>query len=222
MAKSYTLKKTELRKSISAKASNSWVGSKKKFEVNGDIHRGQKSAFHSLRIFHFGLQIAKYGEIVDYKRGMKELLEDIKQFDEWVDLKKKYQPVFNYLHSEFKKLTTRNIMKSVYIERPFKRWKNKAFCLQAYLSKPSLRSLMLNIGFFTYNYWFKIQFDFFGLFEFYFQLSRRCDHAGFLFDITVLGAASHFNIYDCRHWDEEKEKWQEKNKLNKVESYNNG
>jgi hypothetical protein len=37
---------------------------------------------------------------------MKELLEDIKQFDEWVDLKKKYQPVFNRLHSEFKKLTT--------------------------------------------------------------------------------------------------------------------
>lgn len=107
MTKSYKLNKIELRKSISGKASNSWVGAKKKFEVNGDIHRGQKSAFHSIRIFHFGIQIAKYGEIVDYKTGMKELLDDIKQFDEWFDLKKKYQPIWNRLHSEFKQLTTK-------------------------------------------------------------------------------------------------------------------
>jgi len=106
MVKSYQVKKTELRKSISAKASNSWVGAKKKFEVHGDIYRGQKSVFHSLRIFNFGIQTAKYGKIVDYQKGMKELLKDIKQYDEWDDIKKNYQLVFNSLHSEFKKLTS--------------------------------------------------------------------------------------------------------------------
>ena len=98
--------KKELRKSISSKASHSWVKSKKKFIFEGESLIAQKSAFHSLRIFHFGIQIAKFGKIIDYKTGFKKLLDDIKTIKEWKQLKNKYQPEFNRLHSEFKKLTS--------------------------------------------------------------------------------------------------------------------
>lgn len=101
----YQFRKIELRKSISKKASNSWNKCKKKM-WQGDIYIGQKSAFHSLRIFDFGIQIAKYGKIIDYQKNFKTLLNDIQTFNNWKNLKFKYQKEFNKLHSNFKKVTT--------------------------------------------------------------------------------------------------------------------
>jgi len=101
----YKYRKIELRKSISKTASNSWCKCKKKL-WQGDIEIGQKSAFHSLRIFDFGIQIAEYGKIIDYHKNFKKLLNDIKKFDDWKNLKNKYQKEFNKLHSKFKKLTS--------------------------------------------------------------------------------------------------------------------
>jgi len=102
----YKLDLINLRKSISSVASNSWVKCKKKM-WQGDILLGQKSLFHALRIFDFGIQIAKYGRIVDYKRDFKNFLFKIKQYNNWQELKDMFQPEFNKLHSEFKKLTVK-------------------------------------------------------------------------------------------------------------------
>jgi hypothetical protein len=110
LSKNYQTKLIELRKSISAKSSNSWVGSKKKFWEN-DIYRAQKSVFHSLRIFDFGIQISQNGKIIDYTKSiylnkdLKTILNEIMCFNKWSDIKKNYQKIFNELHTEFKKYT---------------------------------------------------------------------------------------------------------------------
>ncbi|MFW6008825.1 MAG: hypothetical protein ACOCP8_06130 [archaeon] len=107
ITKDYKLRKNELRKSISSKASNSWVGSKKKF-WNDDTYRAQKSVFHSLRIFDFGIQISKYGKIINYEKSIflnedfKSILKEIMKYKKWSDIKKNYQNIFNRFHSEFK------------------------------------------------------------------------------------------------------------------------
>ena len=68
----FELNLQQLRKSISEKASHSWVKAKKKFEVESDrnIYIGKKSLFHSIRIIDFGIQIARYGKIEYYNSGV--------------------------------------------------------------------------------------------------------------------------------------------------------
>lgn len=61
----FTLNLSNLRKSISAVVSNSWVKAKKKVN-QGDVNTGLKSLFHSIRILYYGLQIARFGLIEDY------------------------------------------------------------------------------------------------------------------------------------------------------------
>lgn len=51
--------KIQLRKSISATVSNSWVKGKKKI-LQGDDRIGYKSIFHAIRILKFGIQIYQY------------------------------------------------------------------------------------------------------------------------------------------------------------------
>lgn len=84
------INKENLRRSISAVASNSWVKAKKKVNL-GEIRTGLKSLFHSIRIVNYGTQIAETGKINDFKscntvwfdiiemygRGMK--IEEIQQ-----------------------------------------------------------------------------------------------------------------------------------------------
>lgn len=91
-----------LRRSISAKASNSWVKAKKKIN-QGDVRIGQKSLFHSLRIVMYGCQIAEYGQIVDYQCANK-YWDIIKKIEDWELLKEKFQPLKNQLNSKFRKL----------------------------------------------------------------------------------------------------------------------
>jgi hypothetical protein len=43
--------------------------------------------------------------------------------------------------------------------------------------------------------------------ELYFHYRIRCDHAGFKFMFSLLGYSTEFNLYDTRHWDDEKNKW---------------
>lgn len=57
----------QIRHSISAVVSNSWVKAKKKVLVENEPHKGYKSMFHSIRILDFAIQIGEYGGIVDYK-----------------------------------------------------------------------------------------------------------------------------------------------------------
>ena len=70
-----------LRHSFSHTSSNSWVKCKKKLE-QGDYYIGIKSLFHSLRIPMFGIQIAKYGKIVDFSCANK-IYDSIFNRNDW-------------------------------------------------------------------------------------------------------------------------------------------
>lgn len=101
----FELNLLKLRESISKKSSNSWVKCKKKLTIPEDYNEyiGKKSLFHSLRILSFGIQIAKYGKIIDYKEANNYWYEIINnQSKDWEHYKEKYQQTFNKLKSEFK------------------------------------------------------------------------------------------------------------------------
>jgi len=44
-------------------------------------------------------------------------------------------------------------------------------------------------------------------FDFSIRWSRKGDHAGFKFDLTLLGIFIEFNIYDDRHWDYDRDRY---------------
>jgi predicted nucleotidyltransferase len=100
---SFELNKQTLRNAISAKASNSWVKCKKKFIVEQDFNPyiGKKSAWHSLRIFDFGTQIATHGKILDYG-SMNSVLSDIMQLNSWEEIDKGFRKFHNETASKFK------------------------------------------------------------------------------------------------------------------------
>lgn len=93
----------KLRRSFSAKASNSWVKAKKKIDVHGDLRLGRKSLFHSLRILGFGLQIARFGRLLHYDEENSVWRTVMEQgFTSWQPYKDHWQKYYNSLHSEFK------------------------------------------------------------------------------------------------------------------------
>lgn len=94
---------TKLRASISQKSSHSWVKAKKKLEVDHETLIGQKSLFHSLRIMDLGIQLATTKTISNFSAS-NHYLDDIMKYYTWAELKEKYQPIYNNLHSEFKKV----------------------------------------------------------------------------------------------------------------------
>jgi hypothetical protein len=98
--KYFNLNLEKLRREISAVSSNSFVKCKKKMQI-GESYIGKKSMFHSLRILMFGIQIAKFGRIVDYSEA-NYLLPIIMDFKTWDAIKDFCQPIFNSLKSEFK------------------------------------------------------------------------------------------------------------------------
>lgn len=97
----------KLRESVSSICSNSWVKCKKKLTVDKDynLRIAQKSLFHSMRIYMFGIQLAKNGRIVDYCCA-KQLWEDISKVEgpTWEYYKAAYQKKFNELRSELVEL----------------------------------------------------------------------------------------------------------------------
>jgi hypothetical protein len=103
----FELDLTELRRSISAVASNSFVKCKKKLMPGPDYNPyiGKKSLFHSLRILDFGIQIATHGRIVDFSKS-NDLYHEIMSIEsnDWEVFKEKYQGLANKLKSEFKKV----------------------------------------------------------------------------------------------------------------------
>ena len=93
-----------LRSSISKKVSNSWVKSKKKLdEESFDFapYVGKKSAWHSLRILMFGIQLAKYGKIVNIVEA-NGIFRDVMDCEKWSDIDSKFRKIYNSLSSEFK------------------------------------------------------------------------------------------------------------------------
>jgi len=103
----FKLNKEILRKSISEKASHSWVKAKKKIEVEKDrnFYIAKKSLFHALRIIDFGIQIAANSKIIDYTSS-NYIWDAIKNnsHEDWATYKNKYQEIFNSKMTEFRKL----------------------------------------------------------------------------------------------------------------------
>lgn len=94
-----------LREAFSQKASHSMVKAKKKFEVEGDLKRGKKSLFHSLRILNFGIQVATKGKIVDFSAANDFWWEIYTNPSEkWEDYQKTYRPVYNGLCTQFREV----------------------------------------------------------------------------------------------------------------------
>jgi len=89
---------------------------------------------------------------------------------------------------------------------------HKSYCIQIYWSKPYIGSLIdsdfkiLRME----DYFFNIKLSILGdIFNFHTRWTRKIDHAGFMFDLTILGFSIHKEIYDVRHWDFEKDNWVE-------------
>lgn len=100
----FSLNLGTLRNEISQKASHSFVKAKKKIEVEKDFLIGWKSLFHSLRILNFGLQIATEGKI-DYSAANHFWFDIINEpHYDWLFFKQKYQPIYNELATEFRKV----------------------------------------------------------------------------------------------------------------------
>ncbi|MDF2534014.1 MAG: hypothetical protein K0R18_171 [Bacillales bacterium] len=103
----FELNLNKLRINVSAKTSNSFVKCKKKLAIGNEreAYIGKKSLFHSLRMPMFGIQIAKYGKIVDYSEA-NEFWNIIIQneINDWTFYKKTFQPISNMIMTEFRKL----------------------------------------------------------------------------------------------------------------------
>ena len=110
----FVLDLEKLRRCISAICSNAWVKSKKKFQYNtpDNDYKAKKSLFHVFRLFMFGIQIAKYGKIINYQEA-NYLWEEIynTKTNDWTYYKEKYQPLRNKLHSQFVELTDKKYWK---------------------------------------------------------------------------------------------------------------
>lgn len=100
----FSLDLSKLRHELAQKASHSFVKAKKKIEVEKDFYIGWKSLFHSLRILTFGKSIATTGKI-DFSEanGYWYDILNAQQYN-WPYFKEVYQPIYNNLSSEFKKV----------------------------------------------------------------------------------------------------------------------
>lgn len=52
------------------------------------------------------------------------------------------------------------------------------------------------------------------LISFVFNWTVRQSHAGLDLEVGVFGYNAHFNFYDCRHWNSEKNQWYSANEQN--------
>ena len=102
----FKLDLVKLRHSLSAKSSNSWVKAKKKLTIPADydLNIGKKSLFHSMRIIHFGIQIATAGSITKYNECNDLFNEIMNTYNDWDSLFDNYKERYNNLMSEFRKV----------------------------------------------------------------------------------------------------------------------
>lgn len=106
----FTLYLPQLRQSLSAKSSNSWVKAKKKFIVEKDFNDyvGKKSAWHALRILDFGHQIATQGKITNYA-SMNEYRKEILACNSWDEINEKFKSIYNKFATDFKQVAPKEV-----------------------------------------------------------------------------------------------------------------
>lgn len=96
----------KLRESISATVSNSWAKANKKLNVQKDYSPtlAKKSLWHCFRILMYGIQVAKYGKIINFEESnylFDEIFND--ESNDWKYFKNKYQMQLNNMRTEFRK-----------------------------------------------------------------------------------------------------------------------
>lgn len=99
----FKLDKWKLRQVVSSIASNAFAKAHKKMTVDKDydLYRGQKSLFHSIRVMVFGIQIAKFGKIVDYQAANQYWTMIYAMKDSpWEVYKQTFKPIINQIRSE--------------------------------------------------------------------------------------------------------------------------
>lgn len=99
----FKLDKNRLKKSFLSASHNSWMKAKNRI-IECDIDGGVKSAFHSMRILMFGIQIAKSGHIINFSEA-NHIWKSMDQFEEsyeWQPFKEEFLPEKIKLEKEFK------------------------------------------------------------------------------------------------------------------------
>lgn len=98
----FDLNLSDLRRSISAVVSNSWVKAKKKMVKEGEDYIGRKSMWHSIRILMYGIQIAKHGRIVDFKEANQYYNDIVMTDTPYEVLKNRYHDMMLKNQTEFR------------------------------------------------------------------------------------------------------------------------
>ena len=103
-AYSREINKKKLVKNNLTQSKASWGNAKLKI-YDGDIIKGQKGLFHSLRMLMFAAQIIEHGKIVDFSVGntLYEEIMDCDEFD-WRYYSDKYLPLKVQLEDKLKSL----------------------------------------------------------------------------------------------------------------------
>ncbi len=108
----FVLDKQKLRSSLSSKCSNSWIKAKKKLTIEKDYNPyiAQKSLFHCLRMYDFGVQLGDRGVIKDWnKKALYDEIMDLPEDkDAWHIWDAQFRPRKNALATEFKKFLPKN------------------------------------------------------------------------------------------------------------------
>ena len=73
----------------------------------------------------------------------------------------------------------------------------------------TIRVIPIDIGdSFYVSHYFKSSLNLFGLLEYDISWTKEMDHAGLHTSFTFFFISFFFQIYDNRHWDDEKENWE--------------
>lgn len=96
----------KLKKKALTESYHAWNGGKRKLQA-GEMQRGLKSIWHSLRILTFAIQILENGKIVDFSQA-NPLWGKIESYDdlEWKDIKKKFFHKKLKLEKKLKEINT--------------------------------------------------------------------------------------------------------------------
>ena len=99
----FKLDKSRLKKSFLNASHNSWLKARKRIE-ECDIEGGVKSAFHSMRILMFGIQIAEAGKITDFSEAnpVRKLMDEFEESYEWHPFRDTFLPDKIKLEEKFK------------------------------------------------------------------------------------------------------------------------
>jgi predicted nucleotidyltransferase len=100
----FSINLDRLRRDISSRCSNSWVKCKKKLNPTNnsyDPYRAKKSAWHSLRMLMFGIQLARFGKIVDFTEA-NQYYDEVMKCETWSDVRESLEDTLKYYRHIFR------------------------------------------------------------------------------------------------------------------------